>query len=273
MTIKKKFLPNKLNYLKPLKVDLIRLGKNNDGGYVFSKNEFKDIGMIISLGMGFESENWSFEQHYLKKNKKVKVIFYDHTVSIKNYIISIFRVLRRLIKLRYKFKDLAKILKHFYYYLILNKNNRILHIKKKICKQSNDKTKINIDKIFRKISSNNVLLKVDIEGSEYEIIDQIVSASDKIISLIIEFHYIDKFESVFKEKILHLKSKFEIIHIHGNNNTGVLPSNLPKTLEVSLLNKKNYKGTKNNYVHDFTIKGLDFPNNPNFEDLHFSFKK
>ena len=271
--MKKNFLPNTLNYLRPLKTDLLRIGKNKDGGYVFPKNEFEKIDLIISLGMGFEYENWGFEQEYLKKNKNIKVIFYDHTVSIKNYIISIFRISRRLIKLRYKFKDLAKILKHFYYYLILTSNSKITHIKKKICKQSNHKNEIDIKEIFNKISSNHILLKVDIEGSEYEIIEQIINFSDKIVSLIIEFHQIDEFEDNFQKKIEILQSKFKIIHIHGNNNTGILTSNLPKTLELTFINKKNYKGVKNDFVYDFPRDKIDFPNNPNFKDIYFSFIK
>jgi hypothetical protein len=271
--VKKNFLPNTLNYLQPLKTDLLRIGKNKYVGYIFPKNELEKIDLIISLGMGFEYENWSFEQEYLKKNKNIKVKFYDHTVSIKNYISSIFRISRRVIKLRYKFKDLTEILKHFYQYLILISNNKIFHILYKICKKSNQKNEIDVEEIFSKIESNQVLLKVDIEGSEYEIIDQIISFSDKISSLIIEFHQIDEFENNFKDKIEKLKSKFEIIHIHGNNNTGILPSNLPQTIELTFLNKKNYKGLKNEFVYDFPIDEIDFPNNPNFKDIYFSFIK
>jgi|TARA_B110000967_G_C18778608_1_gene507017 hypothetical protein len=269
----KNFLPDTFNYLRPIKMEVMRIGKDKDGGYIFPKNEFKNIDLIISLGMGSESENWSFEQEYLKKNKNTNVIFYDHTVSIKNYMISIFRIFRRLIKMRYRFKDLINILRHFFYYLILMCNSKIFHIKKKICKQPNHINEINIEEIFNKTLSNKVLLKVDIEGSEYEIIDQIINFSDKIVSLIIEFHHIDKFESSFQEKIMKLKTKFEIIHIHGNNNTGILDSNIPKTLELTFVNKANYKGNKNDFIYDFPIEGIDFPNNPNFKDIYFSFRR
>jgi len=72
---------------------------------------------------------------------------------------------------------------------------------------------------------------------------------------------------------MKLKTKFEIIHIHGNNNTGVLDSNMPKTLELTLVNKANYKGVKDDFIYDFPIEGIDFPNNPNFKDIYFSFKR
>ena len=117
------------------------------------------------------------------------------------------------------------------------------------------------------------MLKVDIEGFEYEIIDQIINSSDKILSLIIEFHEIDKYEDIFENKIKLLQSKFEIIHIHGNNNTGTQKVNLPKTLEITFVNKENYKNHNKEFRYDFPVKDIDFPNNLNFEDIHFSFKE
>ena len=271
MSENKNYLSSAYDYLIPLKTDLIRIGKDKDGGYVMGNNELKKIELIISLGMGSEYENWSFEEEYLKK-KQLKVIFYDHTVSVKNYLLSIFRVFRRLIKLRYKFKDLIEIFKNYFSYLTLLKNKRIYHYRKKICEYPKNNQETNIEEIFSKVKTKQVLLKVDIEGSEYEIIDQITSFSDKIVSLIIEFHEIDKFENIFQKKIAQLKSKFEIIHIHGNNNTGILESKLPKTLELTFVNKETFRGIKNEHVYDFPIDGLDFPNNPNFKDIYFSFK-
>ena len=46
-------------------------------------------------------------------------------------------------------------------------------------------------------------------------------------------------KDIFEDKIKLLKSKFEIIHIHGNNNTGTQRINLPKTLEITFVNKEN----------------------------------
>ena len=48
-----------------------------------------------------------------------------------------------------------------------------------------------IDKVFSRIDNNeNVIIKCDIEGSEYDIIDQILKYSEKIDMLIFEFHWI-----------------------------------------------------------------------------------
>ena len=269
----KNYLTQKLNYLAPLKVDLVRVGKNMDGGYVLGKNELNKIEYLISLGMGGERNNWSFEEEFLKINKNIKITFYDHTVSSKNYLINIFRIFRRLIKLRYKIKDLTEMFNHFFSYIILLNSGRIFHKKKKILRNPQKKNEKNIYEIFKNITFNNVLLKVDIEGFEYEIIDQIINSSDKILSLIIEFHEIDKHEDIFENKIKLLQSEFEIIHIHGNNNTGIQRVNLPKTLEITFINKKNCRDHNKEFRYDFPVKDIDFPNNPNFDDIYFSFKE
>ena len=50
-----------------------------------------------------------------------------------------------------------------------------------------------LDKVFSRINNQEeVVLKSDIEGSEYEIIDQILKYSDRIKMSIIEFHWLDK---------------------------------------------------------------------------------
>ena len=269
----KNYIIEKFNYLVPLKVDLIRVGMNMDGGYVLGKNELNKIEYIISLGMGSERTNWSFEKEYLKINQNIKITFYDHTVSPKNYLLNILRIFRRLIKLRYKIKDLTEMVMHFFSYIILLNSNQISHEKQKILQKPKKRNETNVEEIFKNTSFNNILLKVDIEGSEYEIIDQIVDSSHKILSLIIEFHEVDKYEDIFEDKIKLLKSKFEIIHIHGNNNTGTQRINLPKTLEITFVNKENYKDHNKEFRYDFPVKEIDFPNNLNFEDIQFSFKK
>ena len=64
--------------------------------------------------------------------------------------------------------------------------------KYRVVKKIRNHNDINLKKIFQKIHNNKNLLKIDIEGSEYEIIDDIISHSSKIKMLIVEFHWINK---------------------------------------------------------------------------------
>lgn len=89
-----------------------------------------------------------------------------------------------------------------------------LKIKKKI--QFNKKNIFynDLNKILS-LETNNVFLKIDIEGNEYRIIDDLLLNQKKIIGLVIEFHDCD----LHMEKIIKFISSFNLnlVHIHGNN--------------------------------------------------------
>ena len=128
-----------------------------------------------------------------------------------------------------------------------------------------------IDAFIDKCTSENPDLKIDIDGSEYKIIDEILQYSNRIEMLIFEFHFIDDKEFLFLDSVKKLKDHFEIIHIHGNNHFSKLDTGLPIILEITLLNKK-YAPKNVEYVSNFPIKDLDYPNNPYKDDLIFNFQ-
>ena len=51
--------------------DLIRIGKDNDGGYLVDKESFLKTEEIVSFGI---NDDWSFEEESLKLIKNVKLI-------------------------------------------------------------------------------------------------------------------------------------------------------------------------------------------------------
>ena len=69
--------------------------------------------------------------------------------------------------------------------------------------------------IFSKNSYDNVFLKIDIEGSEYRILDQLIENQKKINGLVIEFHDCD----LHFDRINRFIQSFELdlVHIHVNN--------------------------------------------------------
>ena len=78
-------------------------------------------------------------------------------------------------------------------------------------------------------------------------------------------------EEIFFNSVKKLKEYFEIIHIHGNNHFPKSDTGLPMIIEMTLLNKK-YTPKKIEYINNFPIKDLDYPNQPFAEDLVFSFQ-
>ena len=57
--------------------DLIRLGSDNDGGYLVDPKSIENSAALLALGIG---RNWSFEKDFIER-KKVKVHAYDYSIG------------------------------------------------------------------------------------------------------------------------------------------------------------------------------------------------
>ena len=260
----------KFNFLKPIKTsNLIRLGRDHDGGYIVDREILKDCENLISFGVG---EDWSFELDFIKEKKNIKIHIYDYSVSIYPYLKELLKYLRRFLTFRTSLNDVIIRFKKLKDYIRLINNKNITFFKEKISFPSKKNFESDVDKVFSRISQEKqVFLKCDIEGSEYEIIDQILKYYDRIEMLIFEFHNIDKNEIIFLHSVKKIQNYFHIIHIHGNNHDGKLSTGLPITIEMTLINKKKLKRHVKEFVTNFPVEGLDKSNNPNKDDLKFSF--
>ena len=156
------------------------------------------------------------------------------------------------------------------YFTFINKKN-VNYYRKKINKVSSKKEESLKNILQKNPLIKKFILKVDIEGSEFNIIDEIINFSKNIDMLIIEFHDLDKQEKRFHKEILKLINHFDIIHIHGNNHCNLNNYGLPIAIELTLLNK-NYNLEKIEEKISFPLRELDYPNNPKLEDIKFTFK-
>jgi len=263
-------IDKKYNFLKPIKTsNLKRLGRNADGGYVVDYEIIKNTKTLITFGLG---PDWSFELDYISKNKEIKIYIYDHTVSSYPYIKDVFKYLRRFITFRATFESLFTRIKYLYNYKKFLNLKNVNYFKEKITFPMKDKIDTDIDKTFSRIDkAEEVVLKCDIDGGEYNVIDEILKYSSRIKMLIFEFHLVDDKEEAFLNAMKKIQNNFDIIHIHGNNHFPKLDTGLPLIPEITLLNKKYIK-EKKNYVTNFPIKNLDYPNNPYKDDLVFNFQ-
>ncbi len=271
MQNKKKILPEIYNFLRPKQTDnLSRIGIKQDGGYIIEKSALDKVNHLIAFGM---SDEFSFETNFLNYNKLNSLQIYDHTVNHKNYIFRILKVFRRLITFRRNVKQFNNEISKYYNFLKFVNNKNVNFFPLKITKHALKRREINLDIIFSKLdqSINNIGLKIDIEGDEYNIIDGINCNSEKINFLIIEFHKIDKNKEIFFNSVKKLLEIFDIIHLHGNNHELLLPDGFPKVIEISFVNKKNNLSYVN-FPTSFPIEGLDYPNNPLLPDIKINFK-
>ena len=251
---------------KPFKSNinnLIRIGPKKDGGYVIDKRAIKKTKKIISCGL---NDDWEFEREFLKINPKCKIIAYDHTVDkefwvkrFKKDLISLF--LLKKIRLG-KILDVFKYIDYLKFFKDGNK-----HIIKKVVNYERKKDETSIKNILK--NQSNLILKIDIEGDEYKILEQVNKEFFKINLLIIEFHNIHK--NLNKIKNFIKKTKFKIIHIHGNNYAGTNKNNDPKVVEMTFINSKKFKTSKNKSNLSYPIIHLDYKNLKRRPDIELKF--
>lgn len=119
----------------------------------------------------------------------------------------------------------------------------------------------------------NVLLKIDIEGSEWEVFDYCSEQNlSQIGQILCEFHGLSQlddvgFYSLARRVVEKLHRHFIPYHVHGNNNSEVINiANVvfPDVLEISYANRKIFNSTPSNVIYP---TNLDYPNNPERPDI------
>ena len=202
-----------INLLKTydLGYDLIRLGDNKDGGYLIPK--LSNIKSCHTVGLG---NTIKFEKDL---GKNVKLFLADK--SVKNPKLS----------------------------------NAIFE--KKFISSFNSREYLDINNWIQKTKINPSILKIDAEGSEYEIIHAIQEKYLKNIKiLVLELHNLhlisnEYFYSIVYNAIKKIKIYFDVCHLHPNNNFPLIKFGnleIPRDLEVTLLNKKFTKFKKKTYL-------------------------
>jgi len=258
---------SEFNFLKPVKFSsLIRLGNKYDGGYILPEYFIKNSDGLISFGYGYDP---SFENDYIKKSNN-KVLIFDHTCNYITLVKKLLKYFKRFLLFKKKFKDVAYHFNNLKRHHKFIKSENVTFFKKKIVKNIINNNEINIDKIIPLSNFQNLVLKCDIEGSEYEIIDNVLKHEELINCIIIEFHQIDLNLISFKSNLNKLLNFYQIIHLHGNNHNPIIEDlNIPSTLEITFVKKKFIKNEE--FIKKFPIDGLDQPNNPFIPDHKICF--
>ena len=240
--------------LKPKKNFLLkRVGKDNDGGYLVDLNSIKNSKSLISFGI---NDDWSFEESFSKLNLNCKIFCYDNNLSsyflLKNFF-------KNLFFFRLRFKDIYLYFKKIILFYYFFKKNSL------------KKTMISYNFLKNLINDNHfdtpIFLKVDIEGWEYRILNDILKIREILSGLVIEFHNVD----LHLDKIVDFVNKInlELIHVHANN-AGIPKldlNNNPTVIELTF--SKDPVIVSNKYI---TPNSLDQRNNMNLEDILITFK-
>ena len=237
--------------------DLIRIGKDNDGGYLVEKKSLKNAKSLISFGI---STDWSFEKDFYKLNP-VSIHAYDHTVTkdffYKTIIKSFLKIVTGKITLGIK-----SIMLYIDYLNFFRKDK--VHFLEKI---GTEKKSTSLKKVFSRKQENEkpFLMKIDIDGSEYRIMDDLIENASDITGLAIELHDVD----IHKEKVKRFIENFPLtlVHIHPNNFADLDKNGNPLVLEMTFSNSPTII---NNNIPDIPHV-LDQKCDPNSEERIIDF--
>jgi hypothetical protein len=258
--------PIELANFRPVRCEtLTRVGSPNDGGYVVPLDAVKAAHALVSFGL---SHDWTFERAFKKHNPDAIIHCYDHTVTLRTaFMFSIGQLLRAV--LLFRTRALSKVFTWIDYEVFFR--SQAAHFKQKIS-PDNRSNHATVDDVFGRLPAQcPVFAKIDIEGSEYSILDDLLRRSENIVAMAIEFHDVDARPELFNSAIEKIKRDFYIVHMHGNNMGGLTRYNFPKAPEITFLHKRFFTSIPPPSASKYPIPGLDRPNNPRLPEFIFEF--
>lgn len=210
----------------------IRVGNNNDGGYVMA-DCFFNYGEAYSFGI---SDDCSWDLTMAEKG--YDVFMYDHTIEGIIYDDDRLHFNKIGIAEEFDHSDEVDTLENIIY--------RNGHVNK-----------------------NGMVLKMDVEGAEYGFMKMVSDSTlNQFDQIVLELHNLHSRPRDAIDLLHRIDKLFGLIHIHVNNYASVIMIDsriIPDVLELSFLNKHNDsilpKRIKNRYLN------IDAPNCPDISDF------
>ena len=238
---------------QPYDCDLIRLGSQNDGGYLVCQDDIKESEVLLDLGI---SDDWTFEAAYSKTTGN-GVLAFDGSITTKFWLKKICSALLH--------RTPKKIFDWYRQSQFFSGNNKLVHIF--VGFSLKERNFISFREIFELFSNQlkgrSIYLKVDIESSEYRLLDDLIYFAPCMTGLAIEFHDVD----LHLDKIERFINLFpmDVVHVHANNFGYPLKSGLPTVIEVTFSRNASTRTIPS------LPRTLDAPNNPAAQDYKISF--
>jgi hypothetical protein len=236
--------------------DLRRYGRNGDGGYVLPAAAFQRADALLTFGLDFD---WSFERAFAAAHADAPIHVYDPTVGPRRFISAGFWA---LLGASYSRREWAKFRACCDYFVFFR--FPVKHCREWIGAGAGC-TGV-AAAAARMPDARRLVLKVDIEGSEYEILEQIVNLSDRMEVLAIEFHHIAAHADAIANFAARLNATHVVAHLHGNNYAPPCPDgSLPTSIEVVFVRRTAEEIDE--YAGDLPRPGLDYPNTSKRADV------
>lgn len=258
-------VPASLSWLAPIEVDgLVRVGAQNDGGYVLPEMLLRNADVLVSMGLG---HNWQFGKAARALNPALRLQVYDHTVSEKVFNREFLGALAAFVagqvdwayvqRRRHRLQDYRSWF-----------GKEATHFRERIHDRK-DGESVDIATVFDRAGEGRVFVKMDIEGAEYRVLEDVVSYADRILGMAIEFHDTGPLRPVFERTMQIVRQRFEIVHLHANNFTPTYRDGFPEAVEITVARKDLVSSTRRRTV--LPLPQLDSPNDPGSPDYTLTF--
>jgi hypothetical protein len=257
------------SHLAPLECTLARVGGLGDGGYVIPAQDRYGIEALFSVGI---SDDWSFERQIAKHSPRCTIYGYDRTSGS---VVFAYYFLREILSNRRIDEKLMKLKKWmlltFAFSFFWNGSHKFY--RKWIVSEKKNEKEVSITEALNKIPADKKIgIKIDIEGNEYEIgdqlVDQIRKRSSSVRFIIIEFHDVSENRDRFLSLTKKIQSIFSVAHVHANNFGGVGPDGFPEVIEITFSSCPTLSESKRLPTPNGSF---DKPCNPLIDDLELVF--
>jgi hypothetical protein len=244
-------------FLRPRPTEqLIRLGRQHDGGYLVDGRDIAASDVLLGFGI---RDDWSFESDFVKRHP-IPVYAFDPTVNSSMFFHEMKKALRYL---NHPSQFLRAYQTWSNYRTFFRGDHH--HIEKFVGASSwdNSVSVADIRKDTLPAALERLFFKIDIEGWEYRILDDLLELAPQVTGLVIEFHDVDLHLDRIQDFIERLP--LNLCHVHGNNYGPLSHDKIPTVIECTWTRQTDGKV-------DYQLPhAMDAPNNPYPADYAISF--
>lgn len=245
---------------------LVRVGPKGDGGYVIPAAVLDDTQLIVGLGL---SDDWRFEEEFSAR-AGCDVVCYDHAVTARYWKKRLATDVIALVAWqRHSLKRIATTISKLRSYRQFFGRPNVKHHRTMIGYPGPGST--TISEIMQVYPHPRAFVKMDIEGWEYRVLDQLRAFPDRINGFVVEFHDIDLHRERISAFIEAASGDYGLVHLHSNNCGGIDANGDPLVIEMTWANHR-YLDPNPVAVSKHPLDSLDFPSDPNREEIPLAFQ-
>lgn len=254
--------------------DLVRVGSDFDGGYVVPAEVLAACDGILGLGI---HADWSFEEQALARMAARRADLYDPTTTLpwlwSRAPWGVVRIVGGLLsgKAKRVADGRARLAAPWRYGRFFRGDVR--HVRAFIGPSDRmDTGTVGIERAMgalRARGATRIVLKMDIEGAEYETLAGVARWGEAVDLLLVEFHGIDADAARFNAVMGELSRLFVPVHLHGNNSAPLTADGFPSMVEITFAARRVLPQPIEVAERAYPDEHLDRPNSLRGPDISF----